>query len=186
MASRITDIYKEPMPIELPGISDIQERMKEIHELIARRAFEIYERHGHVDGREKEDWSQAEPEVLASFPVRVKEQDGYLSVVVGIKPCQLPGLQVRIEPRRLIVSGKRPVVEGQILQVDPNERPKRTEIFQILDLPAVVEPLGAQAIFSEDLLEFRIPMAKTKLSAGLKIAKFGNYFWRDSFPSCHN
>lgn len=46
-----TNRNREPMPIPLLGISDVLGRAREIHELIARRAYGIYECHGGVTGR---------------------------------------------------------------------------------------------------------------------------------------
>jgi hypothetical protein len=35
------------------------------HEQICRRAYEIYQRAGYVDGRDQQDWFRAEQELLA-------------------------------------------------------------------------------------------------------------------------
>jgi hypothetical protein len=37
----------------------------EVRQIIARRAYEIYEQRGHAPGQDKEDWIQAENEVLS-------------------------------------------------------------------------------------------------------------------------
>jgi Protein of unknown function (DUF2934) len=51
-------------------LQELQERLlssSEVREMIARRAYEIYERRGHMPGHDKEDWFQAEREVLNRF-----------------------------------------------------------------------------------------------------------------------
>jgi HSP20 family molecular chaperone IbpA len=161
----------EPMPVQLRGISDIPGRAKEIHELIARRAYAIYEGRGHVHGHDKEDWLRAESEVVATLFVGFMELNGELSVDIGVTTCELPELQVRIEPLRLIVSGKRKVLDGPIPQYHPDERQRLVEIFKVVDFPVHVEPSGARATFANGLLELKIPKAvKSKESVPAKAA----------------
>lgn len=154
---------KGPVPVELPGISDVPGRAKEIHELIARRAYGIYEGRGHVDGHAVEDWLQAESEVLATVCVGFMELNGDLSVDIGITASELPHLQVAIEPFRLIVSGKRNIQDGQAIPAEQCQRLRPVEIFQEVNLPVQVEPARARATFSNGLLEVRIPKAVKKV-----------------------
>jgi hypothetical protein len=56
---------QHPRPNDIRSINDLSGRAKRIHELIARRAYAIYKGRGHVDGHAKEDWRQAQSEVLA-------------------------------------------------------------------------------------------------------------------------
>ena len=37
-----------------------------LHELVCRRAYELYERRGRVEGHDCEDWLEAEREILAA------------------------------------------------------------------------------------------------------------------------
>ena len=52
---------KKPTTIPIPTS---EESPAEHEEKIRKRAFEIYERRGREDGRELEDWLEAEKEVL--------------------------------------------------------------------------------------------------------------------------
>jgi len=176
MATELTEIERkrESMPIKLPGISDVPGRAKEIHELIARRAYQIYEGRGHTDGHDIEDWLQAESEVRATLFVGFMELNGDLRVDIGIRACDLPALQVRIEPWRLIVSGKRNVHDRQMEQGDlayRGDTPRPVEIFEVVNFPVRVEPPGAKATFSNELLELRIPKSvKKKKSVAARAA----------------
>ena len=54
-----------------------------LHEAITRRAHEIWELRGKVDGHAEEDWSQAETEVLhASYSGR-QSQPAFVVVKIG-------------------------------------------------------------------------------------------------------
>jgi Protein of unknown function (DUF2934) len=51
------------MPTPLRRINQLTESTIELQEQIRRRAYELYEQRGRDDGRELEDWLQAESEV---------------------------------------------------------------------------------------------------------------------------
>lgn len=172
MATEFTDTEKlEPMLVKLPSITNVAGRAEDIHALIARRAYALYEARGHVDGHDKEDWLQGESEVLATLCVGFMELNGDLSVNIGIATCELPQLQVALEPWRLIVSGKRAVPDRQMAKGHFGERPRSAEIFQVVDFPVEVEPSGVKATLSNGLLELRIPkVRKTERSLAAKTA----------------
>jgi hypothetical protein len=153
-----TTCNNEPVPIQLRCISDLSGRGKEIHELIARRAYAIYEGRGHIPGHDVEDWLQAESEVVLPLCLGYMEENGDLRADIGIRKSELPQLQLCIEPFRLIVSGKRAEERpDQGCSEHSSEGP--VQIFQAMDLPFQVEPAGAKATFANGLLEIRIPKA---------------------------
>ncbi|HLI29947.1 MAG TPA: DUF2934 domain-containing protein [Terriglobia bacterium] len=173
MALKLTEAKRneDHIPVKLAAIGDVPAREKEIHELIARQAYAIYEGRGHVHGSDIEDWLQAESEVLATLCVGFTELNGDLKVDIGIRASELPQLQVHIEPLRLIISGKKKAPARLLHQRPPDAGQRAIEIFQIIDFPMQVEPLGAKAAFWKGLLEIRIPKAaKTKTFGAAKVA----------------
>ncbi len=53
----------KPRPIPLPTPQEAAEARTELEEQIRRRAYELYEQRGRVDGYALDDWLQAEAEV---------------------------------------------------------------------------------------------------------------------------
>jgi Protein of unknown function (DUF2934) len=53
----------QTIPTALPTAPPPTESASEVQEQIRRRAFELYEERGRTDGRDLEDWLQAESEV---------------------------------------------------------------------------------------------------------------------------
>ncbi len=51
--------------------SQVDTHSPDLEERIRRRAFEIYELRGRVDGYADEDWLQAEQELLAGRPTKL-------------------------------------------------------------------------------------------------------------------
>ncbi len=145
MAAKLTESerIKEPIPIELHSISDVSARAREIHEMIARRAYALYEGRGHIHGHDREDWLQTASE--------------------------LPHLRMSLDPWRLIISGRRDVSREPMAEGHKKSTP--AEIFQVVNFPFQVEPSGAKATFSNGLLELHIPKAgKMERYAGAKAA----------------
>lgn len=54
---------KTTMPTPLRTTNQTTESTSELQEQIRRRAYELYEQRGRDDGREQDDWLQAELEV---------------------------------------------------------------------------------------------------------------------------
>ena len=54
----------KPKPIPLRTPQEAAEARAELEEQIRRRAYELYEQRGRVDGYGLDDWLQAEAEVL--------------------------------------------------------------------------------------------------------------------------
>ena len=53
----------KPRPIPLPTPQEAAEARAELEEQIRRRAYELYEQRGRVDGYALDDWLQAEAKV---------------------------------------------------------------------------------------------------------------------------
>jgi len=53
----------QTIPTALPAAPPPTESASEVQEKIRRRAYELYEERGRTDGRDLEDWLQAESEV---------------------------------------------------------------------------------------------------------------------------
>ena len=57
------------------------ELSQEFKDLISRRAYELFELRGSVDGYDREDWLQAVSEILLNVPVDVVETETGLTIL---------------------------------------------------------------------------------------------------------
>src|SRR5947208_17021253 len=77
------------------------EPAREINDLIARRAYELFESSGFTHGHAHADWLRAEPEILLQAPEDVTEAENGLTIrpdVPGLRDNDLGG---RAAPRSL-------------------------------------------------------------------------------------
>ncbi len=139
-----------------PGI--LLDRINRIHEGIERRAFEIFQNNGGVPGRELDDWFKAEEELLHPVHMNLAESDGALTVAVEVPGFGADQLQVSLEPRRLMISGKKETSkeEGRKQRIVYREQCS-DEILRVIDLPEDVDPAKATAILKHGVLELKLP-----------------------------
>ncbi|HEX2711158.1 MAG TPA: Hsp20 family protein [Candidatus Acidoferrales bacterium] len=144
------------------------ERLAEINNLIARRAQELFEASGSVHGRDIENWARAEREILHAVPLEVQETETGITVLAEAPGFNERDLEVRVEPRRLLIAGKRVGTterkEGKTVYSERHSQ----QIFRVVDLPSRIDPEGVKATLSDGLLEISLP----KAAAGKKVPVF--------------
>lgn len=139
------------------------DRGNEIRELIAYRAHEHFERRGRIHGFDFEDWLWAESEVL--YPCRHDLKESAEAMVLR---AELPGiftagqLEVSVEPRRLMISGKRQV--DAICADDKGEHAQKMaeRIFRVHDLIVAIDPSSTTATLEDEILEIVMPKSAQK------------------------
>jgi len=159
-------------PLRLSPIQEFMARMQEINDSIARRAYDLFERRGYAHGFDSEDWFKAESEVL--WPLRLEVTDTPDALVArarvsGFEPSQLT---VSVEPRRLAVAGRREstTAAGASAPEDPASS-ESVQFFDMMDLPADVEPTQAMATLKGDVLEVTLPKTTGATSEPMKRPK---------------
>ena len=140
----------------LPG-SDLFDRIQEMSNSIARRAFEIFEDRGRAFGHDLEDWLRAESEFLHPIHLDIVESDDEVTVHAEVPGFSAKELEVGVEPHRLTISGKR--------ETDADRAGKKiiytehcvNQIFRPIDLPAEVDSSKVTATLKGGVLELSMP-----------------------------
>ena len=145
-------------PVKLVAADVLLSRKNEIQDVIARRAYELFEGHGRTNGHDIDDWIEAKVEVVRAYRHDLKETADAI-VFKAELPCSFTTdqLNVSVESRRLMLSAEAEldVIRG----VDtPAHTEKRTQrIFGVEELPVDVDPSRAAANLKGDLLEVVMP-----------------------------
>lgn len=149
------------VPLRLASPHELCQSQQELHELIALRAFEMFEKRGRQHGQDVSDWLQAESEILHQCRHDVRERpDSFLirgELPGGFTPDQI---KVSVEPRRVIVSGEALVSGLYCDGVTTETRPRVRRILRIHDLPAEVDTSNCKATLEGQQLEITLPKAK--------------------------
>jgi HSP20 family molecular chaperone IbpA len=133
------------------------ERMEHLNDAISRRAFELFEQEGRVDGHHQRHWLEAERELLHPVHMRLEETDLEIMVHAELPGFTASDIEVSVEPRRVIITGKR---ESQVEDKQGDAvytEQCSDEIFRTLDLPAEVNVMKVTATLKDGVLNVQLP-----------------------------
>ena len=158
---------KGQTPAKQTGPMSIFDRMQEIHDSIARRAFELFEGSGRWPGRELDDWFRAESELLHPVHLELTDSDNHLNVRAEVPGFSSKELEINVEPRRLTVSGKHETREETRKGKTIYSELCAGEILRVVDLPAEVDTSSVTATLKDGILN--IKMAKTPAPKSVRV-----------------
>jgi HSP20 family protein len=164
-------------PAQAVGIKVVEpqaliDRVNQMYQAIARRAFEIFECDGCLPGRDLENWLKAESEFLRPVSVNVKEADDALTVQAEVPGFSAGDLQVGIESGQLTISGKRETKEEQKKGKTVYSEQRSSEILRVITLPSAVDASKATATLTNGVLELTLPKAaKAQQSVQVEVKK---------------
>ena len=157
-ASAVQTATSRP-PVKATKIEGSLERMEHLYDTISRRAFELYEKDGRVDGHDLRHWLEAERELLHPVHMKLEETEGEFVVQAELPGFTASDVEVSVEPRRVIITGKRESKEenkqGGAVYVEQCS----DEIFRTMDLPGEVNVMKVTATLKDGVLNIQLPKA---------------------------
>ena len=120
---------------------------------IARRAFELFEKRNREHGHDWEDWFRAESELLRPVSITTLESADRLSLRANVFGFGEKELAVSIEPKRVVVLGKKEATPTETKAVDSYP----DQIMGVIDLPTEVDPAGAVVELQTGVLKLELP-----------------------------
>jgi HSP20 family protein len=146
-------------PVKAAKTESSLERMDHLYDTISRRAFELFETEGRVDGHHLRHWLEAERELLHPVHMRMEEAEGEFVVHAELPGFTASDIEVSVEPRRVIISGKRESkVENKQADAVYTEQCS-DEIFRTLELPSEVNVMKVTATLKDGVLDIQLPKA---------------------------
>ena len=145
--------------LNLVSIHELFEHTQDVFNLIARRAFEIFESRGCVHGNDREDWSLAESELLTPVKFHISESGQEFTARAEVPGFNRQEIKVSVEPHRLIISGKAEPREEHKSGKHTHSIRQAQLIFRVIDLPTEVDLSKVKATFHDGTLEVVMPKA---------------------------
>lgn len=137
---------------------EIDRHMKGVFDLVARRAYQLFENRGGEHGHDSEDWFRAESEIFEPINIEMGDPgDAYtaFAVVSGYRP---EDLKISAESRRLIICGLCcPENTDSTSPLGESQRAGR--FYFCTGLPTEVDTAGVSAKIKNNVLEVRLPKA---------------------------
>ena len=142
------------------SVHELFEHTQDAYNLIARRAYEIFESRGHVHGNDREDWFLAESELLTPVKFHLSVSGDQLTARAEVPGFNPEEIKVSVEPRRLSISGKTEIHENH-QSAKQTHLPRHGQLLKlrVIDLPSEVNLSKARATFSDGTLEVVMPKA---------------------------
>ena len=150
---------KEAAPMKLLRGSDLFDRIQDMSNSIARRAFEIFEERGRAFGHDLEDWLRAESEFLHPIHLDIAESDDAVTVRAEVPGFSAKELEVGVEPHRLTISGKRETSKERTSKKTIYTEQCSSQIFRAINLPTEVDSSKVTATLKNGVLELSMPKA---------------------------
>jgi len=140
-------------------------RVADTHELIARRAYELFSASGFTHGHDLEDWLGAESEILQPVPFEVTETPDAINVKGALPGFSAEDIEIHVEPQRLFISGQQQEKSEEKKGKSIRSEQRLTRVFRSLDLPAQIDPEKVRATLSNSELQIELP----KITADRKV-----------------
>jgi HSP20 family protein len=152
-----TQTGSRPTKVKIVERSSMFEQLNKLSEQISRRAYEIFERNGRIDGHDIEDWFKAESEILPPLQLRINETDDALTVDAETPEFSAEQLQVCLEPWRLTLSGRKEAKEERKTGEAISQAQTTNEFLRVIDLPSEIDSAKSIATLKNGHLELSLP-----------------------------
>jgi HSP20 family molecular chaperone IbpA len=147
------------------------DRVQEIHDLIARRAYELFECSRRAHGSDREHWLRAESEILHPMPLEITVTEAEIGVRAEVPGFGAKHLEIGVTPRRLFILGERQGVLERSEGKTVRSGHPRSLLLGTLELANKVDPDRVRATVDDGLLEVTLPTAQVaKISMLAKAA----------------
>lgn len=144
-----------------PFFADVQT----VHDSVARRAYDLFQSDGYMQGHDLDHWLRAESQLLNPVPVEVKETDHGLIIHADVPGLREKDLTLRVEPHRLFVSGTRQGCEEHKHGKTIHSEFHSNQIFRTFNLPVEIDPHSVHARLRHGVLEVTMTKRAKSISA---------------------
>jgi len=132
--------------------ADILDRMNETDELIAERAYEIYQSRSSERRPDQPDWFGAEQGTLYPLAIHRDVSDGILRLTAQLPGFDAKDLEVVIGHRRIAICGVHPDSDRRA-----DTHRKTGKVIRIVELPFDIDLLTARATLRGGRLQVALP-----------------------------
>lgn len=144
---------------------EINQYMKTAFDLVARRAYELFENRGSEHGHDSEDWFQAESEIFHPVTIEMEDPGDAYTAFANVSGYRPEDLKISAEPRRLIICGLSCAEATESGR--PEEGSNHAErFFFSISLPTEIDTAAVSADITQDMLEVRLPKAPPHIEPG--------------------
>jgi HSP20 family protein len=143
-------------------LSSIHNEMKEIQDRIMRRAFEIFKTSGSTLGRDLENWTEAERELVWKPAFELSESDGRFHLEAAISGVDPKHIDIEVTPEDIILKAETHHQHRATKGVVHYCEFASGSMFRAIHLPKKINPDKVKAEFKDGLLRLTAEIAETR------------------------
>jgi HSP20 family molecular chaperone IbpA len=150
----------DTVPIRKP--SSIFDQIKEMQDRIMRRAYEIFEQNGSRLGRDLENWTQAEEELVWKPAFELSEKDGRFHLEAAIPGVDAKEIDVEVTPEDIVLTAETRHEHTEHKGIVHYCEFESGMMFRMIHLPKRINPDKVKAEFKNGLLRLTAEIAEVR------------------------
>jgi len=151
-------------------IAPVMEEWRDAFEMIRKRAFEMFERHGGTPGKELDDWFQAERDLFWVPAAELAETDKEMKITVAVPGFDPKEIKVIAQPGEVLIRGNRGYSlekkEKGVVYSEFNHK----DLFRRFELPQTIDVGHVTANIENGVLTVKAPKKAPQPVEGKKTA----------------
>jgi HSP20 family protein len=144
------------------------ESMDKLFEDVRKRAFDLFQRRGKMDGWDVDDWFQAEHDLVWTPESELVETDKEFQMKIAVPAMEAKDIQISALPDAIIVQGETSHKEEKKEEKVHFSEFTGKKLFRRFGMPAGIDVDQVRATLENGVLQ--ITAAKVAAPAGKKIA----------------
>lgn len=152
--------------ISIAAPSTIFEEVARRQEMVARRAFELFQSHAAFLNLELDDWLNAEREIAAQPDLSLRLVDGRFEIDAALPGVDPKKLEVKVTAEEVLITGERDTPSA--VPTNAEQAGKASDgvvrYFASIHLPESIEPDKVKADYKHGLLHLTAPLVKPQVA----------------------
>jgi HSP20 family protein len=161
MKEEVPTMVESPEVFKLLPEDRFFKRMADLYQIIARRAYELFCAGGFKHGYDRENWFQAESEIITPLPLEMSETEDAITVKSVLPGYTAKDVEIHVEPKRLFITGQQQQKSKGKKREAVRSAERVQRIFQSIELTAQVDPEKVSATLSNGELQIELAKGKT-------------------------
>ena len=138
--------------VTIRKLSSVFDEIKDMQDRIMRRAYEIFERNGGMLGRDVENWTQAERELVWKPPFELREKDGKFELEAAIAGVEARDINIEVSPEEIVLKAETQHKHKEQRGIVHYCEFESGKMFRSIHLPKKIDPNKVRAEFKNGLL----------------------------------
>ena len=148
--------------VSITDTNSIIDQIMQRQEMVARRAFELFQSHADEFSAELDYWFRAEQELFPQPDVRFRQADGRFEIDAALPGADPKKVDVKVTPEDVLITAEQATPKSEtVTAVEAGSSSDgRVRYFRTIHLPEPIVPDGVKASYKQGILHVTAPIVK--------------------------